>query len=122
MLQTLLLQGFSDGSDVLQSFQKLNAGLSTLQQQHTLPVGLLLLHQHLQEGEENDEEEEDNRKREKVEKRRKREGRIDERRKSEILHFNYQHIIPVCPSHTVCFNPAGFSLFRSVNIRFRTYH
>ena len=60
MLQTLLLQGFGDGSNVLQSFQQLNARLSILQQEHTLPVGLLLLHQHLQGD---DEEEDENRKR-----------------------------------------------------------
>lgn len=47
MLQTLLLQGFSDSSNVFQSFQQLNAGLSTLQQQHALPIGLLLLNKHL---------------------------------------------------------------------------
>lgn len=52
MLQTLLFQGFGDGSDVFESFEQLDAGLSALQQQHALPVGLLLLHQHLQETEE----------------------------------------------------------------------
>ena len=58
MLQTLVLQGFGDGCHVLQSFEQLNTGLSILQQQHALPVGLLLLHQHLQETEEEEEEEE----------------------------------------------------------------
>lgn len=48
MLQSLLLQGLGDNGHVLQGLQQLNAGLSTLQQDHTLPVGLLLLHQHLQ--------------------------------------------------------------------------
>ncbi len=64
MLHTLLLQGFGDGGDILQSFQELNAGLSTLQQEHTLPVGLLLLHQHLQGGTEKEEEEEEQENRE----------------------------------------------------------
>lgn len=48
MLQSLLFQRLGDNGHVLQGLQQLNAGLSTLQQDHTLPVGLLLLHQHLQ--------------------------------------------------------------------------
>lgn len=48
VLLALFLQCFGDGSDVLQSFQQLNTGLHTLQQQHTLSVGFLLLHHHLQ--------------------------------------------------------------------------
>lgn len=56
MLQSLLLQGFGDGSNVFEGFEQLNAGLSTLQQQHALPVGLLLLHQHLQKTEDDDED------------------------------------------------------------------
>lgn len=56
MLQSLLLQGLGDDGHVLQGLQQLNAGLSTLQQDHTLPVGLLLLHQHLQVEEQEAEE------------------------------------------------------------------
>lgn len=50
MLQPLVLQGFSEDGDVLQSLQELNAGLGVLHQEHALPVGLLLLYQHLQDG------------------------------------------------------------------------
>lgn len=56
MLQPLLLQGLAGNGHVLQGLQQLNAGLSTLQQDHTLPVGLLLLHQHLQVEEQEEEE------------------------------------------------------------------
>lgn len=56
MLQSLLLQGLGDDGHVLQGLQQLNAGLSTLQQDHTLPVGLLLLHQHLRVEEQEEEQ------------------------------------------------------------------
>lgn len=47
VLQSLLLQGFGDGRHVLQGLEELEAGLSVLQQDHTLSVSLLLLYQHL---------------------------------------------------------------------------
>ncbi|CAG5993536.1 unnamed protein product, partial [Menidia menidia] len=50
VLQALLLQGLAGGGQVLQGFEQLHAGLSALQEQHALPVGLLLLHQHLRGG------------------------------------------------------------------------
>ena len=47
MLQPLVLQRLRNRGDVLQGLEQLHAGLCVLHQDHTLPVGLLLLHQHL---------------------------------------------------------------------------